>query len=276
MEFVAFTYHFTPQIEERQLDLFSNTKELRDQIMESKNLVFAEVLRNIRFVYRNKTYAHKINFTKDNITVMQLANTRTISFEKNFSKVKESAEPSCYVIIDNRERSQTILIAQNSQAFTEVETVVNILEKNFNNALLPKKLYLEIKKRPQEREFWHFCEENKGKITMIRFSYKYPNVGRAAEEMRKLLKNSSGKIRSNRTVVQYESDNALEINEDDEVLSGLAEDSYQGGNTIDIRLKGSKKFHQTGHTTLTISIDLRMLVEEMADKLKAKINEIIR
>lgn len=276
MEFAAFTYQFTPQIEERQLDLFANTKELRDEIMQTKNQVFAEVLNSITFVYRNKTYAHKVNYSKDDITVMQLANTRTISFEKNFSKVKESTEPSCYVIIDNRESSQTILIALNSQAFTEVDTVVKILEKNFNNALQPKKLYLEITKRPQQREFWEFCEENKGKITMVRFSYKYPNVGRAAEEMRKILQDSSGKIRSSRTVVQYESDDALEINEDDEVLSGLAEDSYQGGNSIDIRLKGSKKLHQTGHTTLTVDIDLQMLVSGLIDKLKTKINEIIR
>ena len=276
MEFAVFTYQFTPQIDERQLDLFANTKELRDQVMRTKNHVFAEVLNNITFVYRNKTYAHKVNYMEDDITVMQLANTRTISFEKNFSKVKESTEPSCFVIIDNRESSQTILIALNSQAFTEVDSVVKILEKNFNNALLPKKLYLEISKRPQQREFWEFCEENRGKITMVRFSYKYPNVGRAAEEMRKLLKDSSGKIRSSRTVVQYESDDALEINEDDEILSGLAEDSFQGGNSIDIRLKGSKKFHHTGHTTLTVDIDLSMLVSGLIDKLKAKINEIIR
>ncbi len=276
MQFVAFTYQFTPQIEEQQLDLFSNTKELRDEIMKTKNQVFANVIKNITFVYRNKIYAHKVNYTKDDITVLQLANTRTISIEKNFSKVKESAEPSCYIIIDNRECSQTILIAQNSQAFTDVGTVVKILDKNFNNALLPQKLYMEITKRPQEREFWDFCEKNKGKITMLRFSYKYPNVGRAGEEMRKILQNSSGKIRSNKTVVQYESDDALEISEDDEILNGLAEDSFQSGNSIDIRLKGSKKLHQTGQTTLTVAIELQMLVVEMLDKLKGKINEIIR
>lgn len=276
MEFVAYTYHFTPQIDEKQLDLFSDTKELRDQIMKTKNQTFDELLSNITFVYRNKKYAHKVNYTKDGITVMQLANTRTISFEKNFNKIKESAEPSCYVIIDNRESSQTILIARNNQAFTEADSVAKILERTFNNALNSKRLYIEIKKRPQEREFWNFCKKNKGKITMLRFSYKYPNVGRAAEEMRTLLKESSGVIKSNRTVIQYEAEDALEINETDEILSGLAEDSYQGGNSIDIRLKGSKKLHQTGHTTLTVTIDVKDLLETMLDKLKTKINEIIR
>lgn len=276
MEFVAYTYHFTPQLDERQLDLFSDTYELRQKIMESKNEVFAEILSNIKFVYRNKTYAHNIVSTEDRITIMQLANSRTITFERNFSKIKESAEPSCFIIIDNRSTSQTILVERNAKAFPEVESVIRILERNFNNALLPKKLWMEIKKRPSEREFWDFCDKNRGKINLVRFSYKYPNVGRAAEKMRELLKDSSKEIKSDKTVVQFESEDALEINQKNEIIKGLADDSYQGGNAIDIRLKGSPKLHQTGHTVLTVNIELQWLIGKLFDKIKEKINAIIK
>ena len=276
MDFVAYTFHFTPQLDERQLDLFSDTYELRQQIMERKNEVFSEVLSNIKFVYRNKLYAHNIVSTEDSITILQLANSRTITFERNFSKIKESAEPSCFIIIDNRSSSQTILVERNAKAFQEVESVIRILERNFNNCLLPKKLWMEIKKRPSEREFWDFCNENRGKINLVRFSYKYPNVGRAAEKMRELLKDSSKEVKSDKTVVQFESEDALEIKQDNEILKGLADDSYQGGNAIDIRLKGSQKLHQTGHTTLTVSIELQWLMGRMFDKIKNKINAIIK
>lgn len=276
MEFVVYTYHFAPQLDERQLDLFSDTYQLRQKIMESKNEVFAEILSNIRFVYRNKTYAHNLVSTENDITIMQLANNRTITFEKNFSKVKESAEPSCYIIIDNRSTSQTILVERNAKAFPEVESVIRILEKNFNNILLKKRLIMEIKKRPNEREFWDFCDKNQGKVNLVRFSYKYPNVGRAAEKMRELLKDSSKEIKSDRTVVQFESEDALEIKQDNEIVKGLADDSYQGGNVIDIRLKGSQKLHHTGHTTLTVNIEPQWLVGKLFDKVKEKINAIIK
>ena len=276
MEFIAYTYHFTPQLEERQLDLFSDTYELRQSIMKRKNEVFSEILSNIRFYYRNKIYAHNIVSTEDSITIMQLANSRTITFERNFSKIRESAEPSCFIIIDNRSSSQTILVERNARAFPDIESVIRILERNFNNALLPKKLWMEIKKRPSEREFWDFCNKNKGKINLVRFSYKYPNVGRAAEKMRELLKDSSKEVKSDKTVVQFESQDALEIRQDNEILKGLADDSYQGGNAIDLRLKGSQKLHQTGHTTLTVSIEPQWLIERLFDKIKEKINASIK
>ena len=130
-------------------------------------------------------------YAKDGIFVMSVQNKTLVSKEKEWSKLYDINEPSCFVIIANTEGRQLLLVEANgafgkSKRFMTM-SVCNIFQDSFK-ALL-KESNLDINFRPHYRteSVWDFMKEKYRMgiaLKSLSFAIDYPNMADDA----KLLK----------------------------------------------------------------------------------------
>lgn len=273
-EFILYTYQFSPLINSQQLDCFVDVQKEKENLMKEKNRIFGSILQNIEFKYRNKIYGHFTCSEKDDIIILRIANEKEVKIERNFRISKEKNEPSCLIIIDNRPNIQRIGIENNIHSFGSTDMIRNILLRGFQLALKSHRLFITMDKEYQPKEFWDICNKYKSKVTRVVFTYQYPNLGRAHQEMVEMLKNSSKSTDSEETQISYENKNGLQLSEDDEVIQGCVKDSSEGGAPIKMRIKGLSKEIKTGKTEKVIRIDEIDIENKNVDKIKTLFRNI--
>lgn len=251
-DFVIYSYQFAPL--NNDPDLFIDIQKKNKELMENKNKIFDSVIDDMIFMYRNKVYEKEINLHKDDMIIMRLANKKNVKLEKGFHIMQQEDEPSCLIIIDNRD-IQRIAIEKNTHSFNNTDTIKNILLENFRRVLSEKGLAFSISKEYLPSEFWTICNEYKGKVTKVVFSYQYPNLGRAHEQLKKLLGDSSSATNSTKTQITYANNKGLVLNKNDEVLSGCVIDSSEGGEPVSLKIKDLSTIVKTGKTTKQVKID---------------------
>ena len=97
-----------------------------------------------RKVFKPKVYHLSLN--KD-IIVMRIANDTTKEVEQDFKKIDVKHEPSCFVVIDNRERCRRIAVQKQEGALTP-KRVCEILTKVVGDKMLAEH-YIGIELFPQ-------------------------------------------------------------------------------------------------------------------------------
>lgn len=130
-------------------------------------------------------------YAKDGFYVMSVQNKTLVSKEKEWSKLYDINEPSCFVIIANTEGRQLLLVEANgafgkSKRFM-TRSVCNIFQDSFK-ALL-KSFNLDVNFRPHYRtdSVWDFMKEKYRMgiaLKSLSFEIDYPNMAADA----KLLK----------------------------------------------------------------------------------------
>ena len=124
-------------------------KDQRQQIFGA----FFETNGSIDFVLGEgedqKVYKHQVYHLSQNkdIIVMRIANDRKKTVEQNFVEVDVKHEPSCYVIIDNRENCRRIAIQKN-KAFSSTTSVAGILTHCINQQMQSRH-FIGIELHPQ-------------------------------------------------------------------------------------------------------------------------------
>lgn len=94
-----------------------------------------------------KVFNHRVYHLESNpnIILMQLANSFDISVEIHYENALTKNEPSCFVIIDNREGLRTVAIQNRRKAFPVPKRVAEILTEKLNRVLYSDYCYsLEI------------------------------------------------------------------------------------------------------------------------------------
>lgn len=256
MNFDIYTFEFSPIIS-RQLDMYDTEtpQQKAKRVMEQKNDIFDTVIDEIScFKHRGKDCNRELLFHQDNIAIMRLANLKTVHLEKDFKTFQQQNEPSCLVVIDNRKDVQRIAIEHNRNSYSSTDTVRNIMQVQYRKALSKSSLNIEIRHEYEQSEFWDYCKKYQGKIQMIRFVYKYDNLGGVHEQMKKLLGDTSKNASSTETRLEFNGD-PLTPEETDEIVSGMANDSAQSGNPISIKVRGVQRFVKTGEKEKSLSID---------------------
>ncbi len=90
-----------------------------------------------------KVYKHKVYHlsTAPGITVMRFANNIDIPVERDFEPAMTKDEPSCFVIIDNRDNLRTIAIQKRKKAFSDTHKVAKILSQVIDRQLFTEHCY---------------------------------------------------------------------------------------------------------------------------------------
>lgn len=84
-----------------------------------------------------KTYPHKVFrcSLNEKIIIMRFANVKEMLLERNFVEEPVEYNPSCYVIIDNRDGCRRVVIQKISTAFTTTDQVAKVMEQVISEQL---------------------------------------------------------------------------------------------------------------------------------------------
>ena len=253
MELTIYRYLFKPKVDKQNL-FYEHASQY---VKQHKNTVFREAILKCRFIHRNRELSKQIVYDRDNIIVLKLANKKSIIREKNFEEEKLLNEPSIHVIIHNNPHIQKIAIEQKVTAFSETDTVKNIIKRSINQFLLEHQTLIDIRQTYQEVEFWNIVNRHKNKITYICFEFDYPNLPSAFTKATEMLKSLSQSVnsKSNKLALEAAKNETLIIGKNNVQIQELNAASSQMGNTTTIRVKGIKKQIKTGQTIETITYD---------------------
>lgn len=254
MKYVVYTFQFTPLVDVKQMDLFEPTLQIRNEIMEHKLEYFEKALTSVKYYHGKKVYESSIQVHHDNIMVMRLANRKPFVREKAFHVMQDEDEPSCGVIIDYRPEHQVIAIEDSRRAFENTDSVRNILERSLNGVLKQSRLKVSIKRQGLPSEFWDYVNQYRGRITEVRFTYQYPNLVRASEEMKKLLADTGKVVNSTESEVVFKG-KSLEFDEKNEDIQSYTKDASKSGIPIKLKVKGVHKTLVTGNQTKQVDIE---------------------
>lgn len=255
--FTVFSYQFRPLFDGQDSlfpDLYPGPEEVwRNKQHYLKNL-FTD---NLVFRYRNVSYNHEVLYNENELIVFKLANNKKIVQESLFVPKKLDHNPSCSVIIDNRQDVQNIYIEENEYSFSDSSVVANIMEKTFNTLLTPSGLGISINKRYKEHEFWDVVAKADPGIDMLRFTYLYPNLPRVQEKIDEMLASTSRGLHSKKTNIEFNASDGetLQINQDNDDLVNLVRASSESGSSIKVKIKNYRRHTEIGSTSETVEIE---------------------
>lgn len=273
---VSYTYQFLP-CRVKELSLFDDSSALEKDPMENKQLIFRKIMESdVVFLSKKKQYASKLIYRDDDFYVFKLASQHKITLENDFQKQKHIDSPSSLVIIDNRKDVQHIAIEENSNAFDSTDMIAGILASTFNRYLSKSNLRISVRKEFRSSEFWNYVDKYRGSIKMVRFQFSYPNLPRVSEAIDTAILNSSKGLRSERTVLEYNSDKeqGLSIESSNETVGKLVKASSDSGNTITLKIRGIRKYVKTGETSKYAEVEEceldfhRDLLDSVCSKIK--------
>ena len=119
-----------------------------------------------------KVYKHQVYHLSQNkdIIVMRIANDRKKTVEQNFVELDVKHEPSCYVIIDNRENCRRIAIQKN-KAFSSTTSVAGILTHCINQKMQSRH-FIGFELHPQyyPKDFYKAWRMHQHHTARIRFN----------------------------------------------------------------------------------------------------------
>lgn len=119
-----------------------------------------------------KTFNHRVYHLQNNpsIIVMQFANSIDIPVEKNFGPDVAKDEPSCFVIIDNRDNLRTVAIQKRKKAFSNPGQVAKILAERIDETLYQQYCYkMDILPEYYPEDLFEAWEKLQRNVQAMRF-----------------------------------------------------------------------------------------------------------
>lgn len=180
--FNVYTYLFSPITQKWAGELFASgpAKPLEERYRERHQYLEAFFKGRERFFSiraAGREYGCMMLARKDGVIVFRIAKSHKHRRELKFKEFEEADEPSCIIIVDNREEGmQTICIQKKTKAFDKPQTVAEILEKALNKYLEPFHLRVDIKAKYTTSEFWRMVDKHPKGIEWVEFRFPYPNM----------------------------------------------------------------------------------------------------
>ena len=107
-------------------------EHLGEVFKEDSSIEFGLGEGNQRKVFKHRVYHLNAN---PNIIIMRFANDKDLPIEKDFEETVAKHEPSCFLIIDNREGMRSVAIQYRREAFSSTSQVSKIITENLTQVL---------------------------------------------------------------------------------------------------------------------------------------------
>lgn len=253
IRFKISTYEFKPIKEPAEGELFEDNVSWEESIAR-KQEIFGSFFNNdsqLKFKRsNNQTYDHLVVAQKDGIIIMRIANNSKLTHEAKFKKWEEEDHPSLTVIIDNRKDKQIIAVEMRPQAFSDPQTVTNIMEATFNRMLHEYRLELQIDAKYHMHEFWDVeasCEQG---VACVKFKFPFPNLPQITNFVELLYKEAAESMNGEPiTILQARPKEKLRLDKENPLLEGMIKAASASGKLIMMRPKGQLKWKQIGTET---------------------------
>lgn len=183
-KFALYTLRYLDKSAEYKFDLFSGDPDFNmTQFWAKRQEYLAELFASdeaMKFnVGEKKTYPHKLFrcSLNENIIIMRFANVKEMLLERNFVEEPVEYNPSCYVIIDNREGCRRVVIQKVSTAFTTTDQVAKVMEQVISQQLKPKCIGVNLLANRYPRDFYKLWKMQAYRTNSIRFNLSDYSVG---------------------------------------------------------------------------------------------------
>ena len=252
MRFTIYSYLFKPINEPFQPELFSPDVDA-DESMDRKLEIFGDFFRGdqqIRFGRSNQRFDHLVVAQVNGIIVLQIANNTQQVHEQKFNRWTEEDHPSLFVLIDNREDRQVIAIENRTLAFSDTQTVANILEESFNRRLYRHRLQVQVNAKYHAHEFWDVVSQYEQGIASVTFKFPYPNMPAISDMVGEFYTDLARRTNSEpKTTLTTPKTERMRLEPDDEILQQMIKAASASGKLIMMRPKGAQKWRKIGLET---------------------------
>lgn len=202
-------------------------------------------------VFKHQVYHLALN---RNIIVMRIANDKKKTVEQDFKEVDVKHEPSCFVLIDNRENCRRIAIQKN-KAFGSTKTLAEIIASHVSDRMMCE-CHIGIELHPQfyPKDFYQAWRLQQHHTSRLRFNMCDNDLPSdfAVEEyddesiMGYALKANEESLKKKyRTVIELNPPNnesCLYVDEESNYIRNLVRFSASTGNSIEIVTHDGAKF----------------------------------
>lgn len=252
MRFTIYSYLFKPINEPFQPELFSPDVDA-DESMDKKQEIFSNFFKGdqqIRFHRGNQRFDHLVVAEANGVIVLQIANNTQQVHEQKFNRWTEEDHPSLFVLIDNRTDRQVIAIENRTLAFSDTQTVANILEESFNRRLYRHRLQLQVNAKYHAHEFWDVVSQYEQGIASVTFKFPYPNMPAISDMVGEFYTDLARRTNSEpKTTLTTPKTERMRLEPDDEILQQMIKAASASGKLIMMRPKGAQKWRRIGLET---------------------------
>lgn len=176
-KFASYTLKYLDLSKDYRNDLFSGDPDFNmTKFWANRQQYLAELFASddvMKFVVGDKkTYPHKLFHCSLNekIIIMRFANVKEMLLERNFVEEPVVYNPSCYVIIDNRDGCRRVVIQKVSTAFTTTDQVAKVMEQVLSEQLKSKCIGVELLANRYPRDFYKLWKMQAHRTSALKFN----------------------------------------------------------------------------------------------------------
>ena len=211
---------------------------------EGKDELNRKVGDQVFFQHNGGYYAAKIMMNQGGVIMLRLQKDRTHEFEKGFKLLKQTEQPSCMIIIDNRHEQQRILIERTKDVFAP-STIARMMEQTIGKWLTQNyRVGMKMRLVYKKDQFWSVMEEYSQRVKKLEFDFPYPNMARPMSKLGSSLKQFGvalkGKVRVT-TTSQPRDFLVIDPKEKNEDLDEIVSYLYEVGSPVNIYLVSGRK-----------------------------------
>lgn len=197
-----------------------------------------------------KPYPHKLFkcSLNENIIIMRFANVKEMILERNFQEEPVEYNPSCYVIIDNREGCRRVVIQKVSTAFSTTDQVAKIMEAVLTERLSSKCIGVELLANRYPMDFYKLWKMQGYRTTAIRFNlsdFSFRSDEDVTNTQMLIALEETGKDLDANTVVEFSSKiprGVLRMNESSRRIRNLVQASARSAVPVELITTDGMRF----------------------------------
>lgn len=248
--FKAYRYQLLPLDRNETKDLYQNYSA--EQIISRKNEFFAEALNHLPKVSHKRVEVNvSIQEIQQDFFRIHLAPSRPLTRETtDFRRERVENWPHIDAYVLNKPEDQLLIIQDRPTAFTNTDTVANIILRSTRGALDRIGLSLQIEPLFNEAYFWDLVSQYNNKITWVEFDFVTPNMANISKTLASTLKSLGKDTNAVKEQLTLRSDpsSSLDISHNNPTIQGLVDYTSRGAGDIKLKIKGIRKRFQTSNS----------------------------
>ncbi len=258
MTFDVYTYQFQRILSPTQTEGNSagyNNEYCSDADWHNKQEIFGNIFKQelkapqLSIVNEiGESLGHKTYFADQGIILMRIAKEKIVEWEDiNMQTRKDTIFPANFVLIDNRDGIQRMLIQRSSKTWRKTADLMHILCNALDNAMTPHGMHFVMGDTPvyHYKSVWDVVKAAPHGISRIEFKFPAPNLGRLAnlaDALNLVREETGGGIE---TQLQAPKNSSLMLKEGGQVDSMIRLSSAEGS-IVRIKRKGERSYIPVG------------------------------
>lgn len=186
-QFEIYTYQFQRILKCAQTEIdFEGVPKTHctDEQWDNRQNLFGQLFKpdvKLEFKSGRAPLIYEIVFDAHGIIVLRIANEKVKNISGADFKPKTVKDyPWCYVVFDNREGIQRMLVSRNKKAWERTDMLARICYRTFDKLMMKEGMHFSPGDRPiyPKHEFWDVVKSARQGVARVLFKFPPVNLGR--------------------------------------------------------------------------------------------------